>query len=167
MSGTIYVILTSYRDLIETNTMKCRYFMHAVHHCAFHIKLFPSLLLYNCYYLGSYLIKIVLLNCTTRGNIKKIFRCSERLHSRHLSLHREMKKVFAISSSMTFFQTEVEYHRIKLFSILQKGLLENDKIIFCVISNKFTIFNTHTFIRAIKTAIVTLVLGRKKWTSHG
>lgn len=71
MSGTIYVILISYRDLIETNIMEYRYFMHAVRQCAFQIKLFPSLLHYNCYYLGSYLIKIVLLNCATRGNIKK------------------------------------------------------------------------------------------------
>lgn len=103
MSGTIYVILISYRDLIETNIMEYRYFTHTVHQCTIQIKLFPSLLHYNCYYLGSYLIKIVLLNCATRGNIKKIFRYSERLHSMHLSLHREMKEVFAISSSMIFF----------------------------------------------------------------
>lgn len=167
MSGTIYVLLISYRHFIETNIMKYRYFMHAVHQCAFQIKLFPSLLHYNCYYLGSYLIKIVLLNCATRGNIKKIFSCSERLHSRHLFLHREMKEVFAIFSSMTFLQIEVEYHRIKLFSIFKKGLLQKDKIIFCAISNNFAAFNTHIFIRAIKTDKITLVLGRKKWSFYG
>lgn len=78
-----------------------------------------------------------------------------------------MKEVFAISSSMTFFQIEVEYHRIKLFSIFKKGLWENDKIIFFAISNKFAIFKTHIFVSAIKTDTITLVLDRKKWSSDG
>lgn len=79
MSGTMKEIFIYLADFIET----CIYevlmlYLHCIMSISTQDNLFGRLLYYNLSPLGTYLIKIALLKCTTRGDRKKCQRIKER-----------------------------------------------------------------------------------------